>query len=79
MIIVKRNSNFLLVHNTLVNLDNILVIKKFDKTKAIDNKYTIGCTNCADYQDKQVLQFIFSTDNEKERDEIFDRIMQLLV
>ena len=75
---ISLNNNYLRVDDTVVNMLNVLSIKKFDKTRAETNKYTIGAAGLGRSDDMKSWQFLYASDDIKERDLIFDSICALL-
>ena len=75
--ITKRN-NILRVEDAVINLDNVLSIKKFDKTRDETGKYTIGVAGVTRTDDKKSWQFIYVTDDKERRDFVFEQISSIL-
>jgi hypothetical protein len=76
---VTCKNNILNVNDDVgVNMANVLTIKKFDKSRNEDNKYTIGVAAIPSTSDMKAWQFIYTTNNPLDRDECFDKIMAVL-
>ena len=76
---VTYKNNILNINNDVgVNMSNVLCVKKFDKSRNEDNKYTIGVAALPSASDMRAWQFIYMTNNATERDACFDEIIAIL-
>jgi hypothetical protein len=63
--------------DTMVNLANVVTLRKYFKNKATTKKYAIGVASLPSQDGGCGWQFIFETDNENERDEVYSTIFDL--
>lgn len=75
---ISFENNVLIIDDTIINMHNVLAIKKFDKTRNEFNKYTIGVAGIARSGDMKSWQFIYASDDEDERNLLFEHISHLI-
>lgn len=66
----NETKGILTVDDCIINMKNVMCIKKFDKTRAQHNCYTIGIAMTSQTEDMRLWQFIYESDNKTDRDNV---------